>query len=204
MLSQVNVREWVYMRPNYHSEKGQTVLEVSLVISVIVLVIVASIPSLREAVINTFTRYSDRIEESSISSMDDPVAPEPPPLTTLGSTVGEISGSMLDMINEYYEENNRYPRSWGDYAYTDLGLDPEEWEDQEYGGIVYKPNGSVLRISPGEGYTFRIKDENGETHELPHSYNWDLVYRIPNDNRWYYHSVDGPVVLIDTLEIIEP
>ncbi len=122
----------------------------------------------------------------------------------MGSTVSEISGGMLDLINDFYSTNNRYPRSWGDFAYTDLGLDPAEWKDKVFGGIIYKPNGSLLRIRPGEGYTFRIKDENGETHILPHSYNWDLVYRIPNDNRWYYHSVNGPVVMIETLEVIEP
>lgn len=187
------------------SEKGQTVLEVSLLIAVLVLVLVASIPPLRESVIGVFNRYSTQMDESNPNPGENPTPPEPPPpLTPLGSTVSEISGGMLDLINDFYSTNNRYPRSWGDFAYTDLGLDPAEWKDKEFGGVIYKPNGSLLRIRPGEGYTFRIKDENGETHILPHSYNWDLVYRIPNDNRWYYHSVNGPVVMIDTLEVIEP
>ena len=187
------------------SETGQTMMEISLLIAVLVLVIVASIPSLRESILSTFTRYSEYVNSSNGTSENDPNPQDPSlPLTPLGSSVGEISGGMLDLINDFYTEHNHYPRSWGDYAYTDLGLDPAQWKDQEYGGIIYKPNGSLLRISPGEGYSFRIQDENGETHVLSHSYNWDLVYRIPNDNRWYYHSVEGPVVLIDTLEIIEP
>jgi Flp pilus assembly pilin Flp len=191
------------MKRNYYAENGQTIMEISLLIALVVLVIVSSIPSLRESVLHVFTRYSDQINGTVSGDNPNPVDP-PIPLTPLGSSVGEISGGVLDLINDFYAENNHYPRSWGDYAYTDLGLDPAQWKDQEYDGIIYKPNGSLLRIRPGEGYSFRIQDENGETHVLPYSYNWDLVYRIANDNRWYYHSVEGPVVLIDTLEVIEP
>lgn len=131
------------------SEKGQTVLEASLIIAVLVLVLVASIPPLRESVIGVFNRYSTQMDESNPNPGENPNPPEPPPLTSLGSTVSEISGGMLDLINDFYSTNNRYPRSWGDFAYTDLGLDPAEWKDKEFGGVIYKPNGSLLRIRPG-------------------------------------------------------
>lgn len=177
-------------------ESGQTVLEVALICAVLVLVIVASIPSLRTSAIDVFSKTTDVLNGVE---QDEPEFE----LTPMGNTVPEISTNMIDQINSFYNDNDRYPRSWGDYAYTDIGLDPDEWKDIAYDGVIYKPNGETLRIKPGDGFYFQIKDENGETYKLPHDYNWDLVYRIPDDNRWYYHNVDGPVVLIDTLEVLE-
>lgn len=179
---------------------GQVMLEFTILVAVLVLVIVASIPSLRQSVLNVFQSTASFLNGSNNSEEE---SGETPPLTPLGSTVPEISGSMLELINNFYTANNRYPRSWGDYAYTDLGLDPIEWKDKEFNGVIYKPNGSQLRLRPGEGYSFRIQDVDGNTHLLPYTYNWDLVYRIPNENRWYYHTTDGPVVVIETLEVIQ-
>ncbi|MCK5849076.1 MAG: Flp family type IVb pilin [Caldisericia bacterium] len=177
-------------------ENGQTILEVALISAVLVLVIVTSMSNLRNSISSVFTKTIEVLnnEEQNVPDTE---------LTTLGNTVPEISTNMIDHINAFYDKNGRYPRSWVDYAYTDIGLDPDEWRKKVYNGVIYKPNGENLRIRPGDGYYFQIKDLNGKTHKLPHEYNWDLVYRIPNDNKWYYHGVNGPVVQIETLEIIK-
>lgn len=183
-----------------NSEKGQLFLEYSLIIAVFVLVIIATVPGLRDSIKAVF---SSTASELAASNSSDTIGSETqPPLTTLGSSLPEISSSMIDLINQYYAEHGRYPRTWEPYSYTDLGLTLEEWQGKTYGGIIYKPGGSQVAIVPGTGYAFRIKDMNGNMIEFPYSYHWGLVYSIPNSNTWHFKRNDGTIVDIDTLEVI--
>ena len=43
-------------------------------------------------------------------------------LTSLGSSFEEISVNMIELIEKFYKENGKYPGSWGDHAYNDIGL----------------------------------------------------------------------------------
>jgi prepilin-type N-terminal cleavage/methylation domain-containing protein len=123
-----------------------------------------------------------------------------PPLTSLGSSFTEISNAMIDLITQRYISMGRYGRNWGDYAYTDLGLKPSDWANPVL-HIYFKPGGSLLRIRPEQGYTFYIKDLQGNTKKLPYSYSWDLIHDA-QDNKWYYHSVAAANLIdISTLEI---
>jgi prepilin-type N-terminal cleavage/methylation domain-containing protein len=122
------------------------------------------------------------------------------PLTPLGNTVGDISISIIESINTRYEKTGSYGRSWGDYRYTDIGLDPEYWTNP-YDHAYYKPAGHLLRISPESGYVFSVMTLSGDTRELRSSYNWDLIFDAMTQT-WYYHSVESSnAVDIDTLEI---
>ena len=128
--------------------------------------------------------------------------PDSEPLTSLGSTFAEISSAMIGLIQQFDDENGGYPRSWGDYKYTDIGLDPEEW-NQGYEGIIYTPVGNRVQITPEDGYTFYVTDLNGEEQSLPASYNWSLVYSMENAT-WYYHSMDvGNEIDISTLRVVQ-
>ena len=127
---------------------------------------------------------------------DDP----PPPLTSLGSTFAEITGAMIALVRQFYAANGRYPRSWGDYAFTDVGLDPEEWRSA-YDGVYYATGGSRIKVTPAEGYTFLVTGVDGVARELKASYNWSMWYSIP-DAKWYYHSIaPANEVDISTLNI---
>lgn len=180
------------------NQKGQAFLEYSLIIAVFILIILVSIPELRNSIRGVFTKVSDEINNSSSNFVESET---PPPLTSLGSTLSDISSSMIELINQYYEEHGRYPRTWEPYSYTDLGLTLEEWQGKTYEGVIYKPGGSQVAIVPGTGYAFRIKDMNGNTIEFPYNYHWGLVYSIPNSNTWHFKRNDGTIVDIDTLEV---
>ena len=122
------------------------------------------------------------------------------PLTSLGSTFAEISTAIISRINTYYVENNHFGRTWGDYRYTDLGLDPEEW-NIAVDHIFYKPSGKLLRISPEDGYYFEVENSEGVTMILTANSNWDLIYNA-EDGNWYYHSVsDDNIIDISSLMI---
>jgi Flp pilus assembly pilin Flp len=181
------------------SEKGQSFLEYSLIIAVFILVIASTLPGLRNSVNSVFIKVSNSLSGTVTTNTVDPL-PTTPPLTPLGTTLPEISGSMIDRINAYYLANGRYPSSTVETALTQLGLSKDYWKDKSYNGIVYQPSGSSLGLYPGSGYVFNITDVNGTKIQFDES-SWGLIYSIPNSNTWHYRKANGTVVDITTLEV---
>jgi len=137
---------------------------------------------------------------SGDASAETTSAPSTTMLTPLGSTFSEITGSIIDLIQDFYDANNRYPRTWGDYVYTDIGLDPDDW-DEAYDHIYYSPGGNRVSVKPEAGYVMEVKDTSGVLKILKPDSNWSLVYSMANA-KWYYKAVD-PLNEIDisTLEV---
>jgi prepilin-type N-terminal cleavage/methylation domain-containing protein len=128
------------------------------------------------------------------------VAETPVSLTPLGSTFEEISPAMISLIIKKFESSGKYGRNWGDYSYTDLGLDPADWQAPVM-HIYYKPGGSNLRIRPEEGYDLIVMDMLGNPKTLKSSYNWDLIYSDVN-KKWYFHTIsDENAIDITTLKL---
>jgi prepilin-type N-terminal cleavage/methylation domain-containing protein len=120
-------------------------------------------------------------------------------LSPLGDTFHDISAGMISMIESRFALKG-YGRNWGDYAFTDIGLKPSDWQSP-INHIVYKPGGSQLAIRPEVGYTFTVADMNGKTKNLAESLKWNLVYS-DLDKKWYYHTLDAANVIdINTLTI---
>jgi len=126
----------------------------------------------------------------------------PVALTSLGSTFTEITTAMISLINNFYQQKNRYPRSFGDYVFTDIGLNQGEWA-QPVNGLYYKPGGSAVRIRPADGYTLTMKSLQGTTMILTPKLSWDLVYDMVTQ-QWYYHTITAQnAVDIRTLQVIK-
>jgi len=121
------------------------------------------------------------------------------PLTSLGSSFREITTAMIHLIQSFREENNRYPRSWGTFVFSDLGLDPAEWA-QPVNGLYYTPGGRDVKVQPAEGYRLTVKSLQGETLSLTSNLNWNLIYDVP-DGLWYYHS-KAPQNIVDIDNIL--
>lgn len=129
-------------------------------------------------------------------------AQETDSLTSLGSTPGEITDGMIRLIEDFYEEYGKYPRSWGDYRFTDIGLDPEEWS-VSYEGIIYKPAGNRVALEPEEGFTFFVTDAKGRERKITARSNWNLVYSMKND-KWYFKKIKkNKEIDISTLKVVE-
>lgn len=121
-------------------------------------------------------------------------------LTSLGSTFKEITSGMIDLIKQFYEKNGRYPRTWGDYVFTDIGLDPAEWQ-KAYDGIIYTPGGNRIKIEPAEGYEMTVTGIDGEQKVLTSDLNWNIWYDMKTE-AWYYKKIEsGSEVNIDTLVV---
>lgn len=129
------------------------------------------------------------------------------PLTPLGSTYLEISGNMTKLINNFYNENGKYPRGWGEYQYTDIGLVEDEWE-LPYDHIIYSPGGNRISIKPEDGYKFVFETLEGKTEVIKDTYNWVIWYNIGDDSlekgMWYWHNLEeGYEIDINTLKVLE-
>ncbi len=123
------------------------------------------------------------------------------PLTSLGSTFTEISGGMIERITAFYTENGRYPRSWGDYRFTDIGLDPQEWEDRWHDHIGYGPGGTRVSARPEDGWAMEVTGLDGEERTLTNDLNWNIWYDVPS-GQWYYHRIEpGNEIDIETLVV---
>jgi type II secretory pathway pseudopilin PulG len=108
--------------------------------------------------------------------------------TPLGSTFSEITGNMIDLTQSFYDTNGRWPRSFGDYRYTDLGLNPADWSGVVYDGLIYGTGGSRLSIKPGEGWAITVMGLDGVSRVLRPSDRWNLWYDMPT-SQWYYHDI---------------
>lgn len=121
--------------------------------------------------------------------------------TPLGNNFDEITTSLKTIIEEYLEENGCYPRSWGEYAYIDIGLSSEDW-DEPYQHVIYSPRGNCFSISPEEGYKMIVMGADGTERVLKESYNWNIWYDFIS-KEWYFRSISEENLLdIDTLDLL--
>lgn len=121
--------------------------------------------------------------------------------TPLGNNFEEITTSLKTIIEEYFQENGSYPRSWGELAYSDIGLSSEDW-DEPYEHVIYRPRGDSFSISPEEGYKMVVMGTDETERVLKESYNWNLWYDFIT-KEWYYKSISVENLIdIETLEIL--
>lgn len=121
--------------------------------------------------------------------------------TPLGNNFDEITTNLKEVIEEYYEENGTYPRSWGELAFSDIGLNSDDW-DEPFEHIIYRPRGNSFSISPEKGYKMVVIGADGAKRVLKERYNWNLWYDFVTEE-WYYRSISGENLIdIDTLEVL--
>ena len=172
-------------------ESGQALGEYTLVIAVIALAAIIALTSLGGNISSALGGLSNHFAGSAEA-----------PRTTLGSRPTEIAGNFIDLMQQYYDEHGRWPRSWGNYRYADLGLDPQVW-GQPIDGLVYNPSGKRFGIGNalGDNYQVYVTDSNGNERHLYDGYS---VWYNFADHQWYYHdSGDNIPVDINTLRVVE-
>lgn len=122
-------------------------------------------------------------------------------LTPLGSSFGEISTNMISLLKAYYAKYHKWPRTSSPYKYTDLGLDPADWQDPA-NHIYYSPSGSRLNISPEKGWDITVTNSKGKTIVLTEKSRYNLIYNVSN-GKWYYQSINmRNIVDITTMNVV--
>ena len=165
----------------FHKEEGQGLAAYGLIVALIAVVAVFSTSALSDGIKNILNPAAALIDIAG--SQEDAFS------TPLGSTFEEITANMIALIKQKFQNSGSYGRTWGNYAYTDLGLDPDDW-DKAVDHIIYKPSGSSLRIRPEDGYSFTFTTADGTTKTITSSYHWDLIYS-ETTQKGYYHSVSA-------------
>jgi hypothetical protein len=100
----------------------------------------------------------------------------------------EISSSIITLIEEFKENNGKYPRSWGGYNYTDIGLNASDWE-AAIDHIIYAPAGNKLYVEPEEEFGFEAVNAAGEVIRMPYDLKYNFIYNV-EDGEWYYHKIN--------------
>lgn len=116
-------------------------------------------------------------------------------------TIPAISSDFSDRIMAFYEDNGHWPRSWGSYAYTDIGLDPADW-DEPVEGIYWRPHGRDFGLAnrSGDNIEIYVEDLSGNRKHL---YNGWSIWCVPATDICYFHDIDsGNEVDITTIEIV--
>ncbi len=109
-----------------------------------------------------------------------------PPLTPLGSTFSEITGNLVSLTQSFFDAAGKWPRSFGDYRYTDIGLDPADWSGVAYDGVVYGAGGNRISIKSGSGWQISVTGLDGVNRVLNPS--WNIWYDMATA-QWYYHDI---------------
>lgn len=123
-------------------------------------------------------------------------------LSPYGDTPTQIVPNIISDIQDRFADKGSYGRSWGEYRYTDVGLEPDDWDDAIL-HVFYTPSGSKLLLQPEAGYKFTLSNEDGDVFVIKASYNWNLIYD-DTDGFWYFKSVSAAnKVLFSTLVIEE-
>ena len=119
-----------------------------------------------------------------------------------GPTFSDITTDMISRITDFYNQNGRYPRSFDEYVFTDIGLNPADWE-QPINGLYYSPGKASVRVRPADGYALTMQSLDGKSLTLTPKLKWDLVYDVAK-SQWYYHNTDtGNAVDIGTLKTVQ-
>ncbi len=113
---------------------------------------------------------------------------------SFGTSFKEISSYIIKLMEDYYNQYGKFPRSWGGYNFTDIGLNPADWESP-IGHIIYTTVGDRLQIRPEQGYGFEAVKVDGSTVRMSYKLNYNFMYYIANKT-WYYHKKD-PANIID-------
>jgi len=108
--------------------------------------------------------------------------------TPLGTTPTEITGNMIALIQGFYDLNGRFPRSFGDYRYTDIGLNPADWSGVVYDGLIYGAGGNRISITPAAGWKIIVMGLDGVNRILTANEHWNIWYDM-STSQWYYHNI---------------
>lgn len=188
-------------------EDGQSILEYSLIIAVLVLVIVSSIPSLRNSLLGVFNKTQQYLEgEIGEQEITLPETTQ----TVLGSNPLEITYNLAQLMIDYRKATGKNPprliwdnetNSWTNddvawetllrWKYPDDEIDVEVWRrHNNVDGIIYSPHGNLISIEPHPDYQLQFNGTDGTAYTLQYHDRTGIgailnISRSPEDQRWF-------------------
>jgi Flp pilus assembly pilin Flp len=167
------------------NQRGQGVVEYALILLLIAITVVVALSVMGVSLEEVYTSVQSALAGGG-ADPNDPVA---------------IAGDFIDRINAFYDANGHYPRSWGTYAFTDIGLDPADWTEP-VAGIYWGPNGGRIGLANrhGDDIEIYVTDLNGNRRHLTNGWN---IWCEAATSECYYHRVQpGNEVDLRTIEVV--
>ena len=174
-----------------HDENGQALIEYTLLLALLLLGVVAALTASGSALAANWDRLG-QVVDIALTPEDEPAQP---------ARVQEIMDDFLQRMQEFYDEHGRWPRSWGDFRFTDIGMNPTDWA-AAVEGVYWNPNGYRLGLAnrPGDNLQIYVNDLNGNVLHL--YYGWNILC-LPGGGCYYHTVAPGNEVDIDTLLVVD-
>ncbi len=167
---------------------GQSLVEYSLVVALVALGALAVLLLVGGGTGRAYERASEALGGGNTE--DQPSAAE------------SLTGDFLERIRAYYAANGYWPRSWGAYRFSDLGLNPNDWNGPVE-GIFWNPNGNKLGLAnrPGDNLQIYVTGKDQQVRKLYDGWN---IWCVASDGRCYYHTVDPENEIdLDSLIVVQ-
>ena len=168
------------------NEAGQSIIEYSLLLGLLILIAVSGLA--------TIGPLFDTLDEGFAGAQMADVAPSPATPRYM-----DILDDYLRRIAAFQAQNGRWPRSWGDYAFTDIGLNPNDW-DETVEGIRWNPHGSDVGLANriGDNIQIYVNDMHGNTLHLVDGWN---IWCTTGGKCYFHHIAPETEVDINTLVV---
>jgi Flp pilus assembly pilin Flp len=173
------------------NESGQAFIEYTLLLALLLLGVVAALTASGSALAANWDRMEQAVGMALAPKADDAQV----------SRTQDIMDDFLQRMQEFYDAQGRWPRSWGDYRFTDIGYDPADW-DEAVEGIFWNPNGYRLGLAnyAGDNLQIYVNDLEGNTLHLYDGWN---IWCLPGGGCYYHTVAPGNEVDIDTLLVVD-
>jgi len=164
--------------------RGQALVEYGLILSLVVLAVLVVISVFGSQIAQQFNTIVNALSGK----------------TAAPSTVPAISSDYMRRTLAYYQAKGRWPPTWGDQRFTELGLNPADWTGL-VAGISWNPNGELIGLGNRAGDTTQVyvRDTGGNLLQLYDSWN---IWCVASSGKCYYHNYPGGTeVNLNTVEI---
>jgi hypothetical protein len=176
------------MKPETKSgQAGQATVEFVLILVLVVLIALVALGALGIVIKNRLGGASSAFSQTTPSSM----------------STAQILADFQRRIQDYYNAHGRWPRTFSPYNFTDLGLNPSDW-DHPVNGLYFSPHGSEVGIAnrAGDNYQVYVKDLNGNTLHLFDG--WGIWCPVNSANCYYHTVAPGNEINISTIYVTGP
>jgi Flp pilus assembly pilin Flp len=174
------------MQQHNSDQSGQSLIEYSMLLG-LVLLLAVGLSTVAGQMSSRWSTLATHL--TGVQSKPQPTAVE------------RIAGDFLQRIQVFHDKHGRWPRNWGDFRFTDLGMDPAAWA-VAVEGVYWNPHGSEVGLAnkAGDNLQIYVKDLKGNWLHLYDG--WNIWCRAEG---CYFHTVaPGNEVDLSTLTLKKP
>jgi pilus assembly protein Flp/PilA len=155
-------------------QSGQAVVEYALILVLVSIVVLLALSLLGSRVSKNYKSVANSLQAPASTASEVP------------STL-LILGDMEARILKYFNTNGRWPRSFGPYNFTDIGLNSDDWS-KPVNGLYFSPHGSEVGIANKAGDSIEVYAKDLDKNTIHLNNGWSIWCPV-NSAGCYYHTV---------------